>query len=86
MKAFRIQNDIVAARTPREAIACWADFRSVPYNSVGPVEEVDPVSIPMEAETEPGSGIVDPDIKTVADMMPNDGPAEIVAVGECEDC
>ncbi len=86
MKAFRIQNDIVAAETAQEAIAAWAEDRNELVASAGPVEEIDPTQVPCTAESHEGDGSIDPEVKTIADIMPSGGPACVVAYGNCEDC
>lgn len=86
MNAYRIRNDIVAAMDSQAAIAAWADHYHCAANEAGPVEEVNPSEVPCQAENHEGDGSVDPSVKTVADVMPPDGPAEIVCIGECEGC
>jgi hypothetical protein len=83
MKAFRIQNDIVAARDEAEAIKTWAEHYERPFNSAGPVEELDPetTEISIEDENEQWrDGLL-------SELIPEgDGKPEIIAFGECEDC
>jgi hypothetical protein len=82
MKPYRIQNDIVAAKSEQQAIEVWAKERGLPAASAGPVEEV-LVTVPVNLEDD--SGGTKPG--TLADCMPgdNDEP-RVVAFGECEHC
>lgn len=80
MKAFRIQNDIVAAADSQKAIAAWAEHYKEPYNAAGPVEEV-PLTLEIQVE-EPEGEWRD---GTLDEVMPaGDEPAQIVCFGECE--
>lgn len=83
MKAYRIQNDIVAAHNEPQAIGTWAAHYDVDPKEAGPVEEVNPAEVPMQFEQLDGSF----QDGTVAEIMPEDGMGpEIVAFGECENC
>lgn len=82
MNAYRIQNDIVAARDAQDAIRAWAEHYQAPYNSAGPVETVNPAELEISIEDEDGEYR---DGK-LSEVMPIDGPAEIVAFGDCENC
>jgi hypothetical protein len=53
MNAYRIQNDIVSARDVEQAIATWAEYYGVPYNSAGPVESLDPETTEISIQDEP---------------------------------
>lgn len=83
MKAFRIHNDIVAARDEQEAIRTWAEYYERPAAQSGPVEEINPAEVACQIEEEDGSFREG----TLAEVMPADdaGP-EIVAFGECDCC
>lgn len=81
MKAYRIQNDIFAARDEQEAIAAWAEHYNAGTAEAGPVEEV-PLDLEIQIEGPEG---VWRDGK-LSEVMPSDGPAEIVCFGNCENC
>lgn len=81
MKPYRIGNDIVAARDAQEALACWAKHYRIPVAEAGPAEEVS-TDLEISVEQEDGSFRDG----TLADVMPDEGEAEIVCIGECEGC
>jgi hypothetical protein len=82
VKAYRIQNDIVAAANEQEAIAAWSEQTNMPAASAGPLEEINPAELSIEIENEFGA------FRTgkLSEVMPDAGPAQVVAFGECEDC
>lgn len=80
MKAYRIQNDIVAAPDEQAAIVCWGGYDDRDVASAGPVEEV-PLTLEINIEEESGSFRTG----TLAEVMPADGePAQLVCEGECD--
>lgn len=83
MKAFRIHNDMIAARDEQEAIRTWAQYYERPAVQAGPVEEVNPAEVPVQIEDEKGNWRDG----TLAELMPSDadGP-QIVGFGECDCC
>lgn len=81
MNAYRIQNDLVAARDEQEAIAAWAKHYDVDPQSAGPVEQIDPSTFIISVENEDGTWRDAP----VAEVMPTAGEACLVAFGE-HDC
>ena len=81
MKAFLIENDIVAARDRDEAVRVWAEFAEQPINSIKRIEELDPKTMEIAIEEEDGKvrdGVLEEVMPTDAD-----GP-QIVCTGECD--
>lgn len=81
MKAFLIENDIVAAGDRDEAVRVWAEFSGQPFNSIKRIEELDPKAMEIGIEDEAGNvrdGLLEEVMPTDAD-----GP-QIVCIGECE--
>lgn len=83
MKAYRIQNDIVAAHNEEQAIGTWAAHFKKDPKTAGPVEEVNPAEIEVQFERTEGEW----EAGALAEIMPEaDGAPEVLIEGECEGC
>lgn len=79
MKAYQIQNDIVAAHNEPQAIGTWADRFGIDPKLSGPCVEVDPLQVEMSHEGR--GGRYEPG--TLAEIMPEaDGDPELLVEGE----
>ncbi len=74
MKAFKIQDDIVAAFSVEQAIEIWAEHFGVEADTAGPVEELNPATFLVAYEQDDGSF----DDGTLADMMPETEPCVLI--------
>lgn len=83
MKAYRIQNDIVAAHNEPQAIGTWAHHFGKDWRTAGPAEEVNPAEVEVQYEQRDGSFQPGP----LTEMMPDDNAdPEVLIEGECEHC
>lgn len=81
MRAWRIGNDIVAARNVIEAMRVWLDDPDAKTRADGPAEELDPEQLTIQIENEDGSFRSG----KLTECMPGDGEAaQVVAYGECD--
>lgn len=81
MRAWRIGNEIVAARDVLEAMRVWLAESNAQSHADGPAEEIDPAQVAIQVENEDGSFRAG----TVAEVMPgDDGEPHVVAFGECD--
>lgn len=82
MQAYLIANDIVAAESPQQALAAWAEFREVDAITAGRCEAL-PSDFPLMIEDENGHE----HRGTIAEVMPPSGSEpEIIAEGYCAAC
>jgi hypothetical protein len=74
MKAYKIQDDIVAAHNEEQAVGTWMDYFSEDAKSAGPIEEIDPLTYMINFEQNDGSFELGP----LADIMPEHDPEVII--------
>jgi hypothetical protein len=74
MKAYKIQDTIVAAHDEQEAIATWAKYFDEAPEDACPLKEVDPATFEVNYELDDGSWMPGP----LMHLMPEKEPGVIL--------